>query len=58
MPVCKGDTGSGLQVMFERDGSSLLWELDYHIDHPRSVLGRIDTVAGVVLGLPPRTSEV
>jgi hypothetical protein len=27
MPVCKGDTGSGLQVTFERDGSSLLWAL-------------------------------
>ena len=54
MPLGEGDTGSGFQVAFERDCSSLLWELDHHIDDPRPVLGRMDTTARVVLGLPPR----
>ena len=54
MTAGEGHPGPGLQVTLEGDGAPLIGELDHHINGPRAVLGSVDTLAAVVLGVPSR----
>jgi hypothetical protein len=53
MAPSERNTGTGLQVALQRDGSLLVAELDDSVDDPRTVLGGVNALAGIVLCKPP-----
>jgi len=50
MSVSERDAGSGFQIAFEGDSATLVGELDYHVNDPGTVLGRVSTCARIVFG--------
>ncbi len=53
MSLREGNTGSRLQITLEHGGSPLVGEFDDDIQRPGSVLGGVDTAAGVVCHKSP-----
>ena len=48
MPLRECDTGSRLQISFERDRAPLIGELDHHVKTPGTTGSRVQAVALVV----------
>ena len=54
MPLGERNTRAGLQTSLERNRASLVGELDEKVKRPRTVLGGMGAVAGIVARKPRR----
>ena len=50
MTMCERNTGSGFQVAFKGDSTTLVAEFNDNINRPRTMLGRVGAAGRIVLG--------